>query len=211
MDSDTILPPFSDITNTELTGVNIFQGLSGLNFTPTPELISFLSGANIDFSKSTYEVLSAVSAYFSESMSTMLQGLTAPVIHPWDALKMSLFESDYKFSTIEDVVVPEEVTPESIKDKLKEHEQTYRSRVIDCISNRDKYTFVGPFDQVSILSEASGTDCFAVTPDKFKKYIETIETIKSIDPEAVNEDNCLEYITKINYCLADLLARKTVD
>lgn len=212
MDQDaTILPPFGDITETELSGINVFPGLSGLNFTPTPELISFLSGANIDFSKTTYEVLSAISAYFTESMSTMLQGLTAPVIHPWDALKMSLFESDYKFPTIDDVVVPEEVTPESIKDKLSEYQKTYQSRVIDCISNQDKFTIAGPFEQVSVLSEASGTDCFVVTQDKFKGYIEAVETIKSIDLNNITEDNCSDYIVKINYCLANMLARKTVN
>jgi hypothetical protein len=210
MDSDTILPPFSDITNTELTGANIFQGLSGLNFTPTPELVSFLSGSNIDFSKSSYEVLSAVSAYFSQSVNSMIQGLSAPVVHPWDALKMTLFDQDHKFPTIEEVTIPEGVNLEAIQSKIKEHEQTYRSRIIDCISNRERYEFVGPFDQVSIMSEASGADCFAVTEDKIKSYVETVETIRSINPEDINEDNYLEYITKINYCLANMLARRTI-
>lgn len=207
---DTIKPPFSDLSTNNLSGINL-DFFANLNFTVTPELTSMLSGTNIDFTKSTAEVLSAVSSYFVDSMNTMIQGLSTPIIHPWDALKMTLFEPEYKFSTIDDVVVPEDVTPESLKDKIKEHEQAYRSRVIDCIANRDKYTFVGPFDQISILSEPSGTNCFAVTQEKYKGYIEAVETILSIKPESVTVDNYQEYITKINYCVANMLSRKTVN
>lgn len=210
MDSNSkiIAPPFRDLTETELSGFNIFNGL---NFTITPEITSALSGTNIDLTGTTSQVLSAISNYFIESMRTTVQELSVPVIHPWDALKMSLFEPEYEFPTIDNIEVPEEVTHQAIQDKIKEHEKEYRSRIIDCINNRDKYTFVGPFDTVSILSEPSGTNCFAVTQDRFKKYIEAVETIRSIDPETVTEENCFDYIKKISYCLASVLSNKTVN
>lgn len=207
MDFETVPPPFTNL-NFDLTGSNF--DLSGFNFTITPELTSSLSGTNIDFSRSGTEVLSAITDHFISTLRSSMSGLSTEVIHPWDALKMTLFEPDYKFPTIDDVVIPEEVTPITIKEKIKEHEMAYRSRIFDCITNRDKYSFVGPFDQVSIISEPSGSDCFAVTQDKLKDYIETVETLRSIDPESINEDNYLDYITKINYSVARLLTRKTI-
>lgn len=206
---DTIKPPFSDLSTNNLSGINL-DFFANLNFTITPELTSALSGANIDFTKSTSEVMSAISDYFVKSINSSVQGLSTADIHPWEALKMTLFEPDYKFPTINDITIPEDVTPESIKAKIKEYELAYRSRIIDCISNREKYTFLGIFDQVSVLSEASGTNCFAVTEDRLKSYVETVETIRSIDPESITEENYVEYISKINYCIANMLAKRTI-
>lgn len=193
-----------------LSAVN-FNPFSNFNFTITPELTSALSGTNIDFTKSSTEVLSAVSNYFAESIRTTTQNLSTPVIHPWDALKMSLFEPDHKFPTINDISVPEEITLECCKDKLDEHLRLYKSRMVDFLANEDKYTVLGPFEKVSVLSECSGTNCFAVTKDRYKNYIEAVETFRSIDPESITEENCDEYILKMNYCLIKMLSRKTID
>lgn len=200
----------TDTTQQNLTGVDLQRLFTGFNFTVTPKLTSTLSGTNIDFTKSATEILSAVSSYFTESIRTVTQKLSTPVIHPYDAVKMSLFETDYKFPTIDEVVVPEEIDVETIKETINEHTQTYKKRILDYTVNQDKYKFVGPFDHVSVLSEPSGTDCFVVSQDKYKNYIETVEIIRSIKPENITEENCSDYIKKINYCIASMLSRRTV-
>jgi len=209
MDSEQINALSSE--NTTVPDLTAMMKLfSGANISITPELTSALSSTNINFAGSTTEILSGISTYFIESMRTTLQGLSAPIIHPWDALKMSLFESEHKFPTIDDIEVPEEITLENIQDKIKEHTKQYKSRMMDCITNREDYTFIGPFDQVSLISEPSGTDCFAVTEDRLKGYVEALEVMHSIDIDSVTEENCEEYIKKIGYCLSNVLTRKTI-
>jgi hypothetical protein len=188
----------------------LFNFFSKTNATITPELTSALSGTNIDFSGTTTEILSGITAYFVESMRTTIKSLSAPIVHPWDGVKMTLFEPDHKFPTIEDIEVPEEITLENIQDKIKEHTKVYKSRIMDSIANRDTFTFLGPFDQVSLISEVSGTDCFAVTEDRFRSYVEAVEVMRSIDIDSITEENCTEYIKKLGYCLSNVLTRKTI-
>jgi hypothetical protein len=209
MDSDqTILLSSDSVSVPNLSAM--MQLFSGANITITSELTSALSGTNINFAGTTTEILSGISTYFVESMRTTLQGLSAPIIHPWDALKLTLFEPEHKFPTIKDITVPEEITLENIQDKIKEHTKQYKSRVMDCITNREDYAFIGVFDQVSLISEPSGTDCFAVTDDRLRNYVEALEVMHSIDIDSVTEENCEEYIKKIGYCLTNVLTRKTI-
>lgn len=190
---------------------NRLEIFNSLDFTTSAGLSSFLSGSNIDFSTATTaDLLSAFSIELQKVSQTLLQNLSTEVVHPYDLVKTSLFGPEHKFPTIDDIEVPEEITTQSIVDKLKEQEKDYRSNLIDYMHNKDKYEVTGFHDHVSILSELSGENCFVVTEKRFKNYIETVEVISSIDRESINEENYLDYYKKIGYCLTKILSQRTV-
>lgn len=181
------------------------------DFTTTAGLTSFLSGTNIDFSTATTaELLSAFNTEIEKFSKTLIQSLSTEAIHPYDLVKMSLFGPEYKFPTIDDIEVPEEVTTQSIVDKLKQQEKTYRSNLLDYMHNKETFDVTGFHDHVSILSELSGEKNFVVTEKRFKNYIEALEIITSIDRESINEENYSDYYKKIGYCLTKVLSQKTV-
>jgi len=185
--------------------------LSNLDFTTEAGLSSFLSGSNIDFSTaSSFEMLSAFNIELQKLSQTLLQNLSAEPMHPYDLIKMSLFGADHKFPTIDDIEVPQEITPQSIVDNLKDHEKEYRSNLLEYMHNKEDYQLTGFHDHITMLSEPSGDKCFTVTEKRFKNYIETVEIITSINLEDINELNYMDYYKKIGYCLTKVLTQRTV-
>jgi hypothetical protein len=185
--------------------------LSNIDLTTEAGLSSFLSGSNIDFGAATsIELLSAFNSQIQDLSQTLLQGLSADPIHPYDLIKLSLFGSDYKFPTIDEIEVPEEVTPQSIVDNLKGHEKQYRQNLLEYVHNREDYQLTGFHDHITMLSEPSGEKCFTVTEKRFKNYIEAVEILVNINREDINELNYMDYYKKIGYCLTKILTQKTV-
>jgi len=194
------------------TGVNInaFKNYS-FDYSLMPGLTSMLSGANIDFSTaSTADLLSALNVEIRRLSQTMLSSLSSEIIHPWDAIKLTLFGPDYKFPVLEEVEIPEGITTQSIIDKLKDHERSFRSNLIDYMHNKDQYEVTGFLEHPSIISELSGDNCFTVTDQRFKNYVETVEMLNNIDRENINESNYLDYANKISYCLTKIISQRTV-
>jgi hypothetical protein len=185
--------------------------LSGLNLTTETGLSSFLSGSNIDLNNSSsFEMLSAFNLELQKLSQSILQNLSADPIHPYDLVKLSLFGPEYKFPTLEEIKVPEDVTPQSILDNLKTHEKEYRSNLLEYMHNREDYELTGFHDHITLLSEPSGDNCFTVTEKRFKNYIEAVEIVKNINREDINELNYMEYFRKIGFCLTKVLTQKTV-
>jgi hypothetical protein len=94
--------------------------------------------------------------------------------------------------------------------KIQEIETTYQKNLIETQVNADKYTVHEPDSYLSILAECSGDNCFVVTEEKQKNYIEYLELINSTDIDSVNQDNCREIAKKLGYFYITRVGRKTV-
>jgi hypothetical protein len=159
--------------------------------------------------------LSATINNLTLSLSTVNQGLSSIPSNPYLATKFMLFGKDYKFPTIDDVHVPEEITTEGLIAKLEEIQKQYQCRVIDCLANPSDYhlNLTNPTEaanRLSILAELSGENTYVVTQDKFKNYIEFLEIVESIDDSQMTEETCNDTIKKIGYYYTNLLAKKTI-
>ena len=155
--------------------------------------------------------ISTIMAEISSSISTAQQQISAIPFHPYEAAKAMLFENDYKFPTIEDIVVPEEITPEGLVDKITQMQKQYQNVLIDYISNPSLYTVEGFSNHLSPLAELSGANTFVVTPEKYKEYIKFLEVLQSINLNDITKDSSKETIKKIGYSLVSCLNRKTIN
>lgn len=154
--------------------------------------------------------MTSLDCILSGAMLSAAQLLSATPINPYQALKAQLFPPDYKFPTIDDVEVPEWVTLDGMISKIQEIETTYQKNLIETQVNADKYAVHEPDGYLSILAECSGDNCFVVTEEKQKNYIEYLELINSTDIDSVNQDNCREIAKKLGYFYITRVGRKTV-
>jgi hypothetical protein len=162
--------------------------------------------------------LSAVVNNLTVCLSSVNEQLTAIPNNPYLATKFMLFGNDYKFPTLDDINVPEEITTEGLIAKLEEIQNQHQCRIIDCITNPQDYDFnltepAQIANQLSILAELSGdskSNNYVVTQDKFKNYIEFIELVNSVDDSQMTEETSQETIKKIGYFYTTLLAKKTI-
>jgi hypothetical protein len=154
--------------------------------------------------------MNSLDCALSAVMLSAAEQLSATPINPYQALKAQLFPSDYKFPTIDDVQVPESVTIEGMIAKIQEIETNYQKNLIETQINSDKYTVHEPDGYLSILAECSGDNCFVVTEEKQKGYIEYLELIRSTDIDSVNQDNCREIAKKLGYFYLTKVGKATV-
>jgi hypothetical protein len=154
--------------------------------------------------------MNTLDCVLSAVMLSAARQLSATPINPYQALKTQLFPPDYKFPTIDDVEVPEWVTLDGMISKIQEIETTYQKNLIETQVNADKYIVQEPDGYLSILAECSGDNCFVVTEEKQKNYIEYLELINSTDIDSVNQDNCREIAKKLGYFYITRVGRKTI-
>jgi hypothetical protein len=154
--------------------------------------------------------MNSLDCALSAVMLSAQQQLSAVPINPYDALKQQLFPCDYKFPTIDDVEVPEGVTIEGMIAKIEDIEKEYQKNLLETQMNPEKYTVNEPDGYLSILAECSGDNCFVVTEEKQKGYIEYIELIRSTDIDSVNKDNCRDIAKRLGYFYLNKVGRRTV-
>ncbi len=154
--------------------------------------------------------MTSLDCVLSAVMLSAQQQLSATPINPYEALKQQLFPCDYKFPTIDDVEVPKSVTLEGMIASIEDIEKQYQKNLIETQINSDMYEVHEPDGYLSILAECSGEDCFVVTEEKQKGYIEYIELIRSTDIDSVNQDNCRDIARKLGYFYLTKVGRKTI-
>lgn len=165
----------------------------------------------------TPEALSAVSCLVAEISTAVLsaqQQLSAIAPTPYEATKLALFGKDYKFPTIDEVVVPEEITVDGLISKITEIENNYQRALIDVTVNPEHYTidnFSDPNNNISILAELSGENTYVVTEQKYKNFIEYLELVGSVDYDSINQDNSRDIIKKLGYYYVTAMTKKTVN
>lgn len=146
----------------------------------------------------------------SAIMLSAQQQLSATPINPYDALKLQLFPCDHKFPTIDDVIIPEGITLEGMISSIEDIEKQYQKNLIETQINPDKYSVEEQDGYLSIIAECSGSNCFVVTEEKQKGYIEYLELIRSTDIDSVNQDNCRDIAKKLGYFYLSRVSKKTV-
>lgn len=156
------------------------------------------------------ESLSATLLDLNTVMTSAVESLTAIPQLPYQFTKELLFGKDYKFPTIDDIEVPEGITPEGMAAKIAEIETNYQKTLIDTITNPLDYNVQAPDNHLSILAELSGDNTYVVTQDKFKSYIEYLEVVQSINLDSITQENAVDMINKLGYCYLNCINKKTV-
>lgn len=156
------------------------------------------------------ESLSATLLDLNTVMTSAVESLTAIPQLPYQFTKELLFGKDYKFPTIDDIKVPEGITPEGMAAKIAEIETNYQKTLIDTITNSQDYNVVAPDNHLSILAELSGDNTYVVTEEKFKGYIEYLEMVQSIDMDSITQENAVDMINKLGYFYLSTINKKTI-
>lgn len=156
------------------------------------------------------ESLSATLLDLNSVMVSAVDSLSSIPQLPYQFTKEILFGKDYKFPTIDDVQVPEGITPEGMAAKISEIETNYQKILIDTITNPQDYNVVAPDNHLSILAELSGDNTYIVTEEKFKGYIEYLEMVQSINLDSITQDNAVDMINKLGYFYLNTINKKTV-
>jgi hypothetical protein len=154
--------------------------------------------------------LSATLLDLNTVMTSAVESLTAIPQLPYQFTKEMLFGKDYKFPTIDDVKVPEGITPEGMAAKITEIETNYQKTLIDTITNPQDYNIVAPDNHLSILAELSGDNTYVVTEEKFKGYIEYLEMVQSINIDSITQDNAVDMINRLGYFYLNTINKKTI-
>jgi hypothetical protein len=162
----------------------------------------------MDFS--SLDSLSATLLDLNTVMTSAVESLTAIPQLPYQFTKELLFGKDYKFPTIQEVEVPEGITPEGMAEKISQIEMNYQKTLIDTITNPEDYNVVAPDNHLSILAELSGNNTYVVTEEKLKGYIEYLELVQSIDISSITKDNAVDMINKLGYFYLNTINTKTV-
>ena len=156
------------------------------------------------------ESLSATLLDLNSVMTSAVDSLSSIPQLPYQFTKELLFGKDYKFPTINDIEVPEGITPEGMAAKISEIETNYQKTLIDTITNPQDYNVQAPDNHLSILAELSGDNTYVVTQDKFKGYIEYLEVVQSINLDSITQENAVDMINKLGYCYLNCINKKTV-
>lgn len=164
----------------------------------------------MEFNLSAIPGLSAAIAEFDLALETLTEQITALAVGPYEMQKAMLFEKDHKFPTLDDIKVPENVTTEGLINAIDNIEKQHQKVVIDSIINPESYNIIDNDNQVSILSELSGSNTYVVTEQKLKNYFEYLELIYSIDIDSITNENSNDIIRKLGYFYANSVGRKTV-
>lgn len=159
---------------------------------------------------SSLDSLSGALLDLSTVMTSAIESLSSLPQLPYQFTKKLMFGKDYKFPTIDDIEVPEGVTPEGMAAKIEEIETNYQKTLIDSITNPQDYNILAPDKHLSILAELSGDNTYVVTQEKFKNYIEYLEMVQAIDIDSITQDNAVEKIDKLTYFYVNMLNKKTV-
>jgi hypothetical protein len=154
--------------------------------------------------------LSATLLDLNTVMTSAVEGLSSLPQLPYQFAKELLFEKDHKFPTIDEVEIPEGVTPEGMAAMITEIETNYQKTLIDTITNPQDYNIQTPDNHLSILAELSGDNTYTVTQEKFKNYIEYLEMVQSINIDSITKDNAVEMINKLGYYYLNMLNKKTI-
>ena len=160
-----------------------------------------------------FNSLDSLSATLMDINAVMLSAVDSlssiPQI-PYQFTKELLFGKDYKFPTLDDIEVPEGITPEGMAAKIAEIETSYQKTLIDTITNPQDYNVQAPDNHLSILAELSGDNTYIVTQEKFKGYIEYLEVVQSIDIDSITQENAVDMINKLGYFYINCLNKKTI-
>lgn len=154
--------------------------------------------------------LSATLLDINNVMLSAVNSLSSIPQLPYQFTKELLFGKDYKFPTLDDIEVPESITPDGMAAKITEIEINYQKTLIDSLTNPQDYNIQAPDNHLSILAELSGDNTYVVTEDKLKSYIEYLELIQSIDLNSITKDNAVEMIKKLGYFYLNTVNKKTV-
>lgn len=157
-----------------------------------------------------YSELTSTLFNLSSSIQVCIDSLSSIPQHPYDATKVTYFPSNYKFPTIDDVVVPEQVCLNTIIKGFEKLHDSYQNNILEYLAKPSEYDLSDAGGQLTVLAEPLGNNKYIVTEDKYRSYIETLEIIQSIDVSKVNEDNCLDLIHKVCYSVLQSMQKKTV-
>jgi hypothetical protein len=169
-----------------------------------PSLSSFTQTSTTELTE-----LSSVLEFTQSALISARAALTAIPQHPYDIMKLTYFDKDHKFPTINDVKVPPSVSLDTINKGIENILNEHQDRILNEIANND--TPFTNFEAYSMLSELSSNGKWITTPDKYRKYIEFFEVLKSVDVKSLTSaDIARDVAGKFSYVLLQALSQKTI-
>lgn len=149
------------------------------------------------------ELLSSMQL-LSDEIDEAIAQLSSMPTNLYEAEKVVLFGPDYKFKTLSEYVVPSDFVITDVIQNVEKSYDRYEKTMIEIIQTPQKFDLPEEFYGMSMLFEMSGNKVWE-SEEKKKKYIEHLEMIMSIDIRDINEENCLDIITKIAHSTNNLL------
>ena len=114
--------------------------------------------------------------------------------HPYNRLKDQYFSPDHKFSTLDDINVPDDFNMYTCMQTLtsiSSIQQEIHDQHRNCLENHAEHEHIG-----NCFASHDG-EKFVVNHDRIKKYIELHEIVNNIPANYVTAANCREVAQKI--------------
>ena len=153
------------------------------------------------------------------SLSAVIQGTESALLsaraalssipqHPYDIMKLTYFDKDHVFPTIDEIEVPANVSIETMQKGFEQVIGEYQDRVIKEITeNNTPLTEIEPY---SMLSELSSNGKWVTVPEKYRKYIEFFEVMRSVNVKTLTSADIARDIgRKFSYMMLQALTYKS--
>ena len=128
---------------------------------------------------------------------------------PYEMVKLHYCGQDYKYPTIDDIKVPENVSLETMRLGLERTISQHHDKILHEFT--EKETPITNFENYSMLSELSSNGEWITTPDKYRKYIEFFEVLGSIDVKSLTSAEIAQDVArKFTYVYLQALTQKTI-
>lgn len=128
-------------------------------------------------------------------LDTLLKALEPNGLTPYENLKIQLFGTDYKFSTLDELPVPTQQQIAGVNIAVDEHIRNINNDIITTLNEKPNATSA---DLDFIGFRVKQGDKIMLNVDKLKCYIELIELICE-SHEKLNENNTKEISQKLLY------------
>ena len=174
-----------------------------------------LSGIDIEYTEDfvPFEIDAEDMIFAAQMLSEEIEAVTARLTSlPNDLYefeKMTLFESDHNFATIDTLDVPKDFTLYTALSVTKQHYDDFEKVAIDIVEQPHNYDLEEDFSGISVLSELSGNKVVESIENK-RAYFEHLELIKSIQLSAISESNARDIISKIAFSTTKMLDRRNL-
>lgn len=153
--------------------------------------------------------LSSILNYTESALLSARAAISAVSMHPYDIMKVTYCGKDYKFPTIDEIEVPESVSADTITKGIETLLDQHQEKVLKEIAENS--TPLTNFESYSMLSELSSNGKWVTTPEKYRKYIEFFEVLKSVNVATLTSaDVAREVAHKFSYILLQALSQKTM-
>jgi len=145
--------------------------------------------------------LSSTIFSLTSSIDTLTKAVSGLYQHPFECVKKLYFDEDYVFPNINEINVPEYVTPEILIRSFEQKHLEYQETVLSYLSNPASYDLREANNQLNLLCTLSTDNKFVMPIDKYSNYISTLETLQNIPLDTVTDENSSELALKIGYLI----------